>query len=94
MDLLARSGQLVELTNLAGTDVHARRRLNRALRDRGEDAMLRERAETGDRDALYVLIRLLCGTGRIGRARQTIEEIDPQNQYAQEILAGFEASTS
>ncbi|OIJ69761.1 hypothetical protein [Streptomyces mangrovisoli] len=94
MDLLVGAGRLTELTDLARTDVHARRRLNRALRDRGQDAMLRKRAEGGDRDALYRLIRSLCEAGRTGKARETVEEIAPQDQHAQEILARYEASSN
>ncbi|WP_428953326.1 tetratricopeptide repeat protein [Streptomyces sp. cg35] len=94
MDLLVHAGRLAELTDLAHMDIHARRRLNRALRDRGLASVLHERAETGDRDALYRLVRLLCETGRTERARETVEEIAPRDQYAQEILAAFEASSS
>jgi hypothetical protein len=94
MDLLVQAERLTELTGLARTDVHARRRLNRALRDRGMETTLRERAEDGDRDALYCLVRLLCETSRTGRARQTIAELAPENQYAQEIVAAAEASSS
>lgn len=94
MDLLARAGRLTELTGMAGTDDHARRRLNRALRERRMSGMLHERAEDGDRDALYSLVRLLCGTGRTERARETVEEIAPQDQHARKILAGVEASSS
>ncbi|MGR6975084.1 hypothetical protein ACU639_36855 [Streptomyces cynarae] len=59
MDLLARAERFSELTELALTDVHARRRLNRSFRERGMEAALRSRAKDGDRDALYVLVRLL-----------------------------------
>ncbi|WP_432086289.1 hypothetical protein [Streptomyces sp. bgisy095] len=90
MDLLARAGRLSELSDLARTDVHARRRLNRWLLERGMETMLRGRAEDGDRDALYCLVRLLCETRRIEQARQTVAELAPENQYAQEIIAGFE----
>ncbi|MFI7386948.1 hypothetical protein [Streptomyces sp. NPDC049813] len=93
MDLLAHAGRLAELTDLARTDVHARRRLNRALRDRGMTAVLRERAENGDRDALCTLVRFLCRTGRTERARETIEEIAPQDRYAQQIITDCEASS-
>ncbi|MDI3403201.1 hypothetical protein [Streptomyces cavernicola] len=89
MDLLVNAGRLTELTDLARVDVHARRRLNRALRDRGMEAMLHKRAKDGDRDALYCLVRLLCGADRTGQARGTVEEIAPQDQHAQKIL-GFQ----
>ncbi|WP_326791173.1 hypothetical protein OHA79_00120 [Streptomyces sp. NBC_00841] len=48
MDLLARAERLSELTERALTDVHARRRLNTSLRERGMEAALRNRAEDGD----------------------------------------------
>ncbi|WP_051712047.1 hypothetical protein [Streptomyces sp. NRRL S-350] len=38
MNLPARAGRLAELGILARTDVHARRGLDRALRDRGKEA--------------------------------------------------------
>ncbi|MGW4605879.1 hypothetical protein ACWENS_21740 [Streptomyces sp. NPDC004532] len=94
MALLAHAERLTELTDLACTDVHARRRLNRALRDRGMEAMLHDRAEDGDRDALYTLIRLLCETDRTEQAGEMVEEIAPQDRHAQEILTGFEASST
>ena len=56
--------------------------------------MLRRRAEDGDRDALYCLVRLLCETGRTEQARQTVAELDPENQHAQGIIAGAEAASS
>ncbi|KUN25534.1 hypothetical protein AQJ23_16370 [Streptomyces antibioticus] len=93
VDLLAHAGRFTELTELARVDVHARRRLNRALLDGGMEAVLHERAESGDRDALYCLVRLLCGDGRTGRAREAVEEIAPQDQHAQKIFADLEASS-
>ncbi|MFE7838770.1 hypothetical protein ACFU53_22800 [Streptomyces sp. NPDC057474] len=89
MDLLARAGRLPELTERALTDVHARRRLNRSLRERGMDASLRNRAEDGDRGALYVLVRLLCETGRVQEAHRAVQDLGPEDQYAHEIVAGF-----
>ncbi|GAA2766486.1 hypothetical protein GCM10010103_55270 [Streptomyces paradoxus] len=70
--LLARAERLSELSDLARTDVHARRRLNRSLRERGMEAMLRDRAEDGDRGVLYCLVRLLCETSRTEQARQAL----------------------
>ena len=89
MDLLALAGRLPELTERASTDVHARRRLNRALRERGSEAVLRERAERGDRDALYVLVRWLCEAGRVREARRVVHDLGPEDRYAHEIVAGF-----
>ncbi|MEU9318291.1 hypothetical protein [Streptomyces sp. NPDC048295] len=94
MRLLARADRLTELSELARTDVHARRRLNRSLRDRGMETTLHERAEDGDRDALYCLVRLLCETSRTEQARQTVAGLAPENEYAQEIIAAAEASSS
>jgi hypothetical protein len=93
MDLLVQADRLAELTDLARTDVHARRRLNRSLRDRGMETTLRERAEDGDRDALYCLVRRLCETSRTEQARYTVAEIAPENSYAQEIIAAAEVSS-
>ncbi|MGW0779697.1 hypothetical protein [Streptomyces sp. NPDC002913] len=87
MDLLVRAQRFAELTERALTDVHARRRLNRGLRDQGREAALRLRAAEGDKDALYVLLRSLCETGRAGDAEQVLQEIAPDNMYAQGIVA-------
>ncbi|MFE1790656.1 hypothetical protein ACFW7J_20050 [Streptomyces sp. NPDC059525] len=92
MSLLARADRLEELAELALTDVHARRRLNRSLRDQGKEADLRTRAEDGDRDALYLLVRLLCETNRAEEARQAILDLGPENQHAHQILADFRSS--
>lgn len=43
MDLLARAERIPELTERALTDSHARRRLNRSLRERGMETALRAR---------------------------------------------------
>ncbi|MFE6976314.1 hypothetical protein [Streptomyces sp. NPDC057682] len=86
MDLLAGAGRFPELTELARTDPHARRRLNRALRDRRMEPALRRRAEQGDRDALYVFVRLLCTTDRVREARLAVQEIAPDNAYALGIV--------
>lgn len=50
-------------------------------------AALRDRAEEGDRGALYVLVRLLCETGRVQEAEGAIQEIGPDDQYARDIVA-------
>ncbi|MFI6874582.1 hypothetical protein ACIBL6_14175 [Streptomyces sp. NPDC050400] len=92
MDLLVRAQRLDELAERARSDVHARRRLNRALRDQGMEAALHRRASGGDRDAFYQLVRLLCGTSQLDRARGAVEEIDAENQHAWEILARFGVS--
>ncbi|MET8966054.1 hypothetical protein ABZX69_42540 [Streptomyces sp. NPDC004074] len=89
MDLLARAERLSELAELALTDVHARRRLNRALRERGMEAAPRTRAEAGDRDALYVLVRLLCETSRPQEADRAVQDLSPDDQYAHQIVARF-----
>lgn len=86
MDLLVGAGRFPELTELARTDPHARRRLNRGLRDRGWEPALRLRAEQGDRDALYVFVRLLCTTGRVPEAHRAVQDIAPDNEYAHEIV--------
>ncbi|MFE3944860.1 hypothetical protein ACFXPV_23780 [Streptomyces sp. NPDC059118] len=88
MDLLARAERISELTQRALTDIHARRRLNRSLRERGMEAALRSRAEDGDRGALYALVRLLCETSRMQEARQVVQDIGPDDWYAHQIVAG------
>ncbi|MEV6106510.1 hypothetical protein AB0M28_17585 [Streptomyces sp. NPDC051940] len=87
MDLLVRADRLPELVERGGTDVHARRRLNRALAGRGEAESLRARAADGDRGALYALVRLLCETGREAEAQRAVEELGPDDRYAHEIAA-------
>jgi hypothetical protein len=94
MDLLARAERLSELTERALTDVHARRRLNRSLRERGMEAALRSRAGDGDRGALYVLVRLLCETSRIQEAHRVVQDLGPDDQYAHQIVAGFRSPSS
>ncbi|WP_406485969.1 hypothetical protein [Streptomyces phaeochromogenes] len=86
MDLLARAERIPELER-ALTDNHARRRLNRSLRERGMEAALRDRAEAGDRGALYVLVRLMCETGRAQEAQKVVQDIGPEDQYARQIVA-------
>ncbi|WP_348638718.1 DUF6879 family protein [Streptomyces sp. SH5] len=87
MDLLVRAERFDQLAELAVTDVHARRRLNRSLHEQGKDAALRHRAEAGDRGALYYLVRSLCAKGRLRDAREAIREIGPENEHAHKILA-------
>ncbi|WP_392676655.1 hypothetical protein [Streptomyces sp. LN785] len=87
MDLLTRAGRIPELTERALTDKHARRRLNRSLRERAMEAALRDRAEGGDHDALYVLIRLMCETSRVQEAQKVVQDIGPEDQYARQIVA-------
>ncbi|WP_330461612.1 hypothetical protein OIB37_34930 [Streptomyces sp. NBC_00820] len=94
MDLLARAERLPELAELALTDAHARRRLNRAFRRRGMVPELRSRARKGDRDALYVLVRLLCETDRAQEASQAVQDYGPEDQYAREIVAGLRTPSS
>ncbi|MFD9381398.1 hypothetical protein ACFWBH_38845 [Streptomyces sp. NPDC059999] len=86
MDLLASAERFAELADLARTDIHARRRLNRALGERGMDTALRRRAEEGDRGALFHLVRLLCATDRTPEAARTVREIAPDHAYALRLL--------
>ncbi|MFF3060368.1 hypothetical protein [Streptomyces sp. NPDC057909] len=94
MDLLARAERFSELTELALTDVHARRRLNRSLRERGMEAALRSRTKDSDRDALYVLVRLLCETNRAQEAHRAVQDFGPEDQYAHQIVARFRSPSS
>ncbi|MCT9006751.1 hypothetical protein ACWGKW_28360 [Streptomyces sp. NPDC054766] len=94
MDLLARAERLPELTERALTDVHARRRLNTSLRERGMESALRNRAEDGDRGALYVLVRLLCETSRTKEAQRAVQDLGPDDQYAQQVVARFRSPSS
>ncbi|MFD8540663.1 hypothetical protein [Streptomyces rubrogriseus] len=87
MDLLARAERISELTERALTDRHAGRSLNRSLRERGREAALYDRAEDGDRGALYVLVRLMCETGRVQEAQKVVADIGPEDQYAHRIVA-------
>ncbi|MDT0267471.1 hypothetical protein RM844_14360 [Streptomyces sp. DSM 44915] len=77
LELLARAGRFAERTERARTDVHARRRLNRALREQGMESALRGRAHAGDRDALYVLVRLLGETNRAREAHRAVRDLGP-----------------
>ncbi|MFF3957328.1 hypothetical protein ACFYY1_29565 [Streptomyces sp. NPDC001890] len=94
MDLLVRAERLSELTERALTDVHARRRLNTSLRERGMGAALRNRARDGDHGALYALVRLLCETGRAQEAHRAVQDLGPDNQYAHQIVASFRSPSS
>lgn len=51
------------------------------------EAALRDRAEDGDRGALYVLVRLMCETGRVQEAQKVVQDIGPEGQYARQIVA-------
>lgn len=71
MELFVKAGLLHELAELAKTDVHARRRLDRFLYEDGRDSELRRRAERGDKTALYLLVRLLwCVCFARGQSRR------------------------
>lgn len=94
MDLLARADRLAELTEIALTDAHARRRLNRTLRERGMEAALRDRAEDGDKGALYALARLLCETRGTQEAHRAVQDLGPEDHYAHHIVAGFRQPSS
>lgn len=63
MHLLTKAGRLDALARLADSDVHARRQLDRTLRQSGKADELRHRAENGDRYALLQLERLLKTEG-------------------------------
>ncbi|MFI6940136.1 hypothetical protein ACIBI4_12755 [Streptomyces sp. NPDC050418] len=91
MDLLVLADRLAELEALAPKDAHARRRLNRALRDRGLETPLRARAEAGDRDALNVLVRMLCKAGRVGQARAVVDGMASDYGYAHEVVSAYES---
>ncbi|MFF7929382.1 hypothetical protein ACFZDP_51715 [Streptomyces mirabilis] len=94
MNLLARAERFWELTERALTDVHARRRLNTSLRERGMEAALRNRAKDGDRGALYALVRLLCETSQTHEAHQVVQDLGPDDQYAHQIVARFQPPSS
>ncbi|MFE2540027.1 hypothetical protein [Actinacidiphila glaucinigra] len=89
MHLLVRAERFSELAELARTDVHARRTLNRSLGERGMTAALRSRAEDGDRHALCVLVRLLCESDRVQEADRVAQDLGAEDQYAHQIVAGF-----
>lgn len=84
MDALARAGRLDELAALAETDSRARRRLDRQLHDEDRADDLRVRAISGDKTALYLLIRLLRNSGD-DAARQAVQDIASDDDYAQRL---------
>lgn len=94
MRLLVCAERFPELTELALTDVHARRRLNRSLHEREMDAALRNRAQDGDSGALYHLVRLLCETGRVQDACRAVQDLGPEDAYAHQLVAGYRTSSS
>ncbi len=94
MDLLARAERFDQLTELALTDVHARRRLNKSLHERGRDAALRHRAEVGDNGALYHLVKTLCGRDQLQEAHEAVECLDPENEYAHQFVADCRRAAS
>ncbi|GIJ30822.1 hypothetical protein Vqi01_59840 [Micromonospora qiuiae] len=85
MELLAKAGLLHELAELAKSDVHARRQLDRFLYEEGCESELRRRAEHGDKTALYFLVRLLRAQGEQTAAQQAVAEIDVADTYAIEL---------
>ncbi|RJO72994.1 hypothetical protein D5S18_21910 [Nocardia panacis] len=85
MDLLVKAELIDELAMLARADVHARRRLDRFLYENGCDGDLRQRAQRGDKAALYYLVKLLRRRGEQIAAQQVVDEIDPADQYALEL---------
>ncbi|MFD4635642.1 hypothetical protein ACFVYR_38120 [Streptomyces sp. NPDC058284] len=89
MDLLVRAERFDQLTALALKDVHARRRLNKALHERGMDTALHRRATAGDNGALYHLVKLLCERDQLQQAHAAVEHLGPANEYAHQLLADF-----
>jgi hypothetical protein len=85
MDLLAKAGQLDELAIRGETDRHALRRLDWMLYEEGRAGELRDRAERGDKYALYLLVRLLRGRGEQAAAQQAVAAIDEANTYAMQL---------
>jgi hypothetical protein len=85
MDLLVKAGLLRELVDRAEIDVHARRQLDRFLYEVGRDGELRERAQRGDKTALYLLVRLLRDREGHATAMQAIADIDMTDTYAIEL---------
>ena len=88
MNLLVKAGLLDELAERAEHDVHARRRLDRLLSEDGRDDELRQRAQHGDKTALYHLVRLLRMRGEHEAAVQAATDIDPTDTYAAELARG------
>jgi hypothetical protein len=85
MELLVKAGLLHDLAEHAATDVHARRRLDKFLYEEGRDNELLQRAQRGDKTALYLLVRLLRARGEQTAAEQAIADIDPTDTYAVEL---------
>ncbi|MFJ9608494.1 hypothetical protein ACIRS1_19375 [Kitasatospora sp. NPDC101176] len=85
--LLGDAGRFGELAELAVTDVHARRQLNRTLQERGMSGALLARAEDGDRGALYGLVRLSGGSGRARAASARFATSPPDDEYARRRLS-------
>jgi hypothetical protein len=85
MELLVKAGLLPELAEYAKTDIHARRRLDRFLCEQGRDSELRQRAQNGDKTALYLLVRLLRTRGEQTAAQQAVADIDPTDAHAIEL---------
>jgi hypothetical protein len=85
MDLLVKAGLLRELVDRAEIDVHARRQLDRFLYEEGRDGLLRERAQCGDKTALYLMVRLLRDREGHAAAMQAIADIDMTDTYAIEL---------
>ncbi|MFD0974380.1 hypothetical protein [Plantactinospora endophytica] len=85
MDLLVKAGLLRELVDRAEIDVHARRRLDRFLYEEGRDGELRERAQRGDKSALYFLVRLLSERDGYAAAMRAVSDIDMTDTYAIEV---------
>jgi hypothetical protein len=88
LNALAQAGRLDELAALAETDANARRRLDRQLHHEGRSDDLRARAVTGDRTALYLLIRLLRARGDDDAARQAVQDLAPDNDHARQLAHG------
>lgn len=89
MELLARADRHSDLTERPLTDVRARRRLNRSLREQGMEEALRNRARTGIRDALCILVRLPGETSRTQEAHRAVRDFGPEERYAHHIVARF-----
>jgi hypothetical protein len=85
MDLLVKARLLRELGNRADIDVHARRRLDRFLYEEARDRELRNRAERGDKTALYLLVHLLRDRRGHQAAMQAVSDIDVTDTYAIEL---------
>jgi hypothetical protein len=88
MRLLVKAGRLDELAIRGETDRHARRRLDRMLYEEGRDGELRQRAEHGDKTALYLLVQLLRERGEQPAAQRAVAEIDEADAYALHLAHG------